>query len=182
MNKDQQFDMSVQEAPEHWRTAEEASPSTPDGQSLNRTRAGAFPIGKRVSLFSTLVAGALGGLVGGTAWYLIETLAFGRTPWIAVAMGLLIPVLVRIAAGGADSSIRAGVSLLAYFIALCAVLFLLTRRELIDVFGEFPGLSTFEQQVINRRFTNLTDIVAYVVGALCTIQVSILLRDNTPRR
>lgn len=182
MSNDQQLDMSVKDAPESWLEAEHESPTTPDGRALQKAQAARVPIGKRVSLFSTLIAGLLGGLVGGTAWYLMETQGVGRTPWIAVAIGLLIPVLIRLAAGGADSSIRAGVSLLSYFFTLCMVMFLLTRLELIGLYGEIPSLSGFEQQVLRRRFSRPTDLLAYALGAVCTIQVSILLRDSTPRR
>ncbi len=182
MSDDQQFNLSVREAPESWRQAEEESPTTNDGRGLQQARAVAVPIGKRVSMFSTLVAGLLGGLVGGTAWYLMETQGISRTSWIAVPIGILIPLLIRVAAGGADSSIRAGVSVFAYFLTICAVMFLLTRQELIGLYGEVPGLQGFEQQVLSRRFNRASDLLAYGLGAICSIQVSILLRDTSPRR
>jgi len=173
-------ELSIRNTPELWHVAQEESPVKADSSPLSKTRkVRLIPKGDRVSVFAASIAALLGGLVGGIAWYLGARWGFIESPWIAIALGIFIPVVVRVASGSGDAPIRAGASFALYVVTLLAVLSLLTRSDLVTLYGaQLGGFDVFEARFKTRYFNEAQQFIAYGLGAVASIQVSYLFKEK----
>lgn len=175
----QEKDLSVRTSPPSWRDAQEDSPVKTDNSPLKRTeKVRLMPKGDRVSIFAACIAAMLGGLVGGIGWYLSARWGYVEGPWIAVGLGVLIPVVVRVASSSGDAPIRAGASFAFYLITLLAVLSLLTRDDQLAIYGQIGDFDSFGARFKARYFKDTTQIAAYAVGAIASLQLSFMFKEK----
>ena len=171
------LDLSRDQTPPEWLAAEQDSPQG-DDRPLTRTSARVAPKGERASVFTSTISALAAALIGGIAWYWIEITGIYQGPWIAVALGLLMAVVVRIGSGGHESSYLGAVAVVGYLLTLLAVLLLITRRELLDVYGTIDGLQQYEDRLLSTRLRDPIHLLAYALGAFVTFQVTHLLRHR----
>lgn len=157
------YNMSVNDVPSDWITAEKASPIGPDTGPLSRSaRMGAVPTGSQGTFISNI--GALGGgLIGGVAWYALDALDIYQGPWTAVAVGLLIGIAVRAGAGG-EAGYRAVLSAAAYLLTLLLVLIAVIHGDLGDIYGPNSDFQLYEQTLISTRLQDPLHLLAYGLG------------------
>ena len=171
----EEFDLSTTTIPESWSEAAKDAP-VGDGSPLRKVPLVQNPpIRNSVDMFSACVATTAVAIVSGSSWYLLGTNGV-TTPWIAVALGVVIAISVRLGGGSPDVHSRAMLSLLFYLATASVVIFLIARVNYADLYGSSPDLADFEQELLHSRLTDPIAILAWFVGGLSSVWTSRLLR------
>lgn len=173
------FDMSLETVPGGWRDAQLESPidQIDDGFTNRSGRFGTIPTGQQSSFIGNVAA--LGAsFVTGTLWYLCEVLDLYRGPWVAVAMGAVIALAVRLAGGSLGPSYRAVLSVASYLLTLLLLLMLITHRELTDIYGGIAEFQSYEQTLVRTRLQDPTHLIAYGFGGFVAAQIAYLHRPT----
>ena len=90
------FDFSIRSAPETWR---EAAVDAPEGDPdpIRRKRVvGELPIRYEIDAVTASIAAFAISIVTGAGWYLLEVQNGAASPWIALALGAVIAIAVRL--------------------------------------------------------------------------------------
>lgn len=174
-----EFDMSVTTTPEAWLAAQRQSPIAEDPTPLSRQRGMTLvPKGRRASVFNVLISALIGSLLTGTVWYWLDGSGFYDGPWIAVAAGMFIAVVVRAFSGGVDSTLQGALAAGVYFLTLAAALLLIARRNLTEIYGPIRDFQLYEENLVETRFQDPVQVLAFLLGALAAIIVTYLLRER----
>lgn len=177
-NQSHEYDLSVKHLPESWLQAEVDSPTNQNVTSLTVSeRKLIMPTGQRTSPLNVFLSAVLGAFVFGLAWYLLSWFGAYTGPWTAVAVGVAIALIVRIACGPGDIPVRALSSLLAYLTAVIVVLVALTWNDVTGIYGSVE-FGTYEEFLVQNHVKQLDRVAAYALGALASVQVSYLLRHR----
>lgn len=169
---DEALDMSMSSVPQTWVDAEEEAP-IPYGEyaALSSTvRFNVIPTGRRESPFVANAAAVGASLVCGTAWYLMDVFDLYSGPWLAPVTGAAIAIAVRMSSR-AEPAYRAVVSVASYLLSLMVVLFLLTHRDLAQIYDSIDSFQVYESTLVRNRLQDPLHIAAYLCGAVLAAQI-----------
>jgi hypothetical protein len=170
------YDFGLRTAPDHWQ---EAALEAPEGDPtpLRRKRhVGTLPVSNQMDFVTSFLAALCMAAVCGTAWYLIETNHAVRYPWLAVALGALLAVAVRLGGGRDHAETRAVMSVVFYLATLLIVAYLVERWYHIALWGPGSTLVGGERGLVRHRLTEPVTLAAWCLGLVATVQLSYLLR------
>lgn len=160
------YDLSMSHVPAGWVEAQGASPIGNIGAPTMATTArfSTMPSSSGSS-FIPNVAALGASLATGTAWLLIDVQNIYSGPWIAILVGAIIALAIRITGLG-EAPYKAMLALSAYLLTTLAVLILATRQDLATVYGSGYSFGDYEDTLIRTRFQDAAQLVAYGLGAI----------------
>ncbi len=166
------YNVAMDTVPSEWIEAQIDSPTgAGDAKALPRARRiNTIPTGMGNPYVANIAAVGTG-FVGGAVWYALAELNLYSGPWVAPLIGAVIGLLVLLA-GGTDRIYRSVLCLGVYCTVLLIVLMLLTRSQLIEIYGAAGGFENYEQALLRTRLQNSTNVTAYALGALASILLS----------
>ena len=175
MSSQEHFDFSTKTIPDSWAEAAAEAPAG-DGQGPSPTSGSPAIAPPRTSLdvFTACMAVAATSILGGVAWYILQQNGV-TTPWLAVALGAMMAVAVRVG-GGEDAQTRGVLALFFYVLTASVTIFFITRASYQDLYGSTPNLRQLEQELVFNWFTTRTALAAWLGGAFMANWGSKLLR------
>lgn len=172
------YDLSIDGIPKHWVEAQDQSPiGGGDFRPIKQSAHLSVIPRRRESPFVANVAALAGAFLGGAAWYFADLLELYRGPWAAVAVGALIAVVVRLTSSAAPAY-RAAIAVAGYLLTLLVVLILITHRDLTAIYGDTGTLDAYEDTLIRTRLQDLGHLVAYGLGALASVVITVVGDDG----
>lgn len=170
------FDFGLRTAPDSWHAAADDAPEG-DPTPLRRKRyVGTLPVSTQMDYITSFLAALAMSAIFGTFWYLIETNRGMRNPWLAVGLGVLVAVAVRLGGGPRHPDTRAVISVVFYLSTLFVVSYLVERHYHISLWGSGSSFDGSEQGLVKFRLTQPETLVAWCIGLAATVQISYLLR------
>ena len=168
------YDLSIDGVPDHWVEAQQQSPiGAGDSRPIKHSAHFSVIPRRRESPFVANVAALAGAFLGGATWYFTDLLELYRGPWAAVAVGAFIAVIVRLTSR-ALPAYRSAIAVAAYLLTLLLVLILITHRDLSAIYGDAGTLAAYEDTLIRTRFQDLGHLLAYGLGALGAVVISVV--------
>lgn len=168
-------DFSTETIPDSWSEAAGHAPDG-DGKALAKMARLTTPMAQgSVDLFTACLGTAAVSIVAGYGWYQLQKSGV-VTPWIAVALGAVIALSVRLGGGRDDAQTRGMVSLLFYVATASTVFYLVARGNYLDLYGTTPSLKEIENELLHSRLTDPLAIVAWFGGAAASVWISKALR------
>ncbi len=176
MSTKTRLDFDLKTAPDSWHIAAEEGPEG-DPTPLRRKRyIGTLPVATQIDFITSFLAALALSTVFGTLWYLIETKNGSRSPWMAVGLGVVIAIAVRLGGGRDHPDTRAVISVVFYLSTLLVVAYLVERHYNIALWGRHSSLAGSEQALVKYRLTEPVTLAAWCLGLAATVQLSYLLR------
>ncbi len=160
--------------PQSWLDAADESPS-PEGLAYHGQP---DPVSRPVltvdglELFTGLFATLGTAMVVGYAWFLLHTQDVVTSPWIAVAVGVILALAFRLSAGKAERPTRIVVSVASYVATALVVVLLITSHNYRELYGSRPSLAELEQELLYSRLIGLRSWAAWGVGAVAAALTS----------
>lgn len=172
---------SMKTVPDSWIDAQNEAGGA-DNTPLQKDRAvNVIPIRQDADVITGVVAALAMSVVTGLVWYLYESRDVLTTPWLTIPVGVLIAVAVRLGSGADHSDVRATISLIFYILTVFMVAFFIESRDYLLVFGERPGFSELQTELVRDRLTQPTTMVAWVVGMIANLQTGFALNRKPSR-
>jgi hypothetical protein len=172
------LDFSASTAPDSWYEAAAQAPQGAERPVTSSSFLPTLPSSRGVDLAMACLTTLAMSVACGYAWYQIDTTQMVRSPWLAVALGVMIAVAVRLGGGRRDRETRAALAGLFYVVTLLSVAFLATRHSYVDLYGSSPSLVSFEEELFRSRFSDPWTVVAWFAGAVTAVKLSLLLGDR----
>ncbi len=177
---DTTLDFSMTSVPDEWHDAATEAPES-DAKPIRRKRALAvIPSMDRADLVTGSIAAIGMAVVGGVAWFAIETRDHATTPWMAVGLAILMAIAVRLGCGRPEPEIRATLATIFYMLALFGTVYMIERYDFVLTYGYAPDLASAENALVRDRLTSPETVIAWVVGLLVVIQMSYFSRRRLP--
>jgi hypothetical protein len=170
---------SVRNAPEAWGAAAAAAEliATEDTSPLRRKRIlPRIPIRDDADLVTSIVGGGILAVIVGWAWFEHETTTLGQSPWIALILGVIVAIGVRLGNGPHHADVRATLSSVIYLLTLLAVAYMVERHSYLSVYGSADSFWAGDMYVLRNRIGQPEIMGFWVLGLIGTIQTSYLLR------
>lgn len=172
---------SMKTVPDTWVAAQDESGPV-DNTPLKKNRpVNVVPIRQDADALTGTVAALTMAVMSGVFWYLYETRDIGASPWLAVPVGMLIAVGVRLGTGPDHSDVRATISLIFYFLTIFGTAFFVESHDYLLVFGERPGFSELQTELVRDRLTQPMTMVAWLAGMIATLQTGFALNRRKPK-
>ena len=175
MNSPDSLDFASQPVPDEWLEAEAEAPQLDSQRRRPREMRRTPPVATSLDMFAAIVAGAATSIVFGYGWYELQMSGF-TTPWVAVVLGAVIALAIRLGGGREDVQARSMVALLTYIATASVVVFIIARSNYISLYGARPGLTNFEDELLHSRLTEPETILAWLLGAAAAVFTSRLFR------
>ena len=173
---------SMKTVPETWIEAEGEAGGN-DNRPLKKDRpVNGMPIREDADALTGVVAAFAMSVITGVVWYLYESNDVLTTPWLAVPVGVLIAVAVRLGTGPNHSDVRATISLIFYILTVFVTAFFIESRDYLIIFGERPGFKELQTELVRDRLTQPMTMVAWVVGMIANVQTGLALNARKVRR
>lgn len=173
-----EFDFSIRNVPDAWNDAAEEGPEG-DAVPLRRKRVvGQIPHHYDLDLLTACLAGMSMAIVAGTSWYFLEIRNAVTTPWLAMVLGLLIAMAVRLGAGEHHAEVRATISVIFYIATIFTVAYMVERYQFVSLYGNDAVMAGSERGLVRDRLTEPVTLAAWSIGVLVTMQASYLLRKR----
>jgi hypothetical protein len=171
---DHDLDFSTRTAPDSWYEAAALAPKTEERAFRQASLMPVLPQSERADLLLACLTAVAMSVVCGYAWYRVDTTGSLRSPWLAVGLGIMIALSVRLGGGPADPDVRAALACGFYVVTVVAVLFLASRHTYLELYGANRELASFEQELIRTRADPLS-VVAWISGGVAAARLSLLL-------
>lgn len=166
---------SMKTIPETWVEAENEAGGS-DNMPLLKTRAvNVVPIRQEADAITGSVAALAMSVMTGICWYVYESRDVVTSPWLAVPVGVLIAVAVRLGVGTNHSDVRATISLIFYILTVFITAFFIESRDFLLVYGDRPGFYELQTELVRDRMTQPTTMVAWIVGMIANLQTGFAL-------
>ena len=173
---------SMKTVPESWKDAETEA-GVPDKTPLRKERAvNVMPIREDADTLTGIVAALSMSVITGVVWYLYESRDVITSPWLAVPVGVLIAVAVRLGTGPYHSDVRATISLIFYILTVFITAFFIESHDYLAIFGERPGFSELQTELVRDRLTQPMTMVGWVVGMMANVQMGLALNARKIKR
>lgn len=170
------FDFSVRTAPDEWNTAAADAPEGDEKPLYRKRVVGDLPVRYEFDALTSSIAALAVSIAVGVSWYVLEINNALRTPWVAVILGIIIAIAVRLGAGPHVPEARATLSVIFYLGTLLTVAYMIERYQFIAVYGSEASIAGGERGLVRDRLTQPGTVAAWALGLLATIQSSYLLR------
>ena len=166
---------SMKSVPETWVDAQNEAGGT-DNTPLKKHRpVSVVPIRQDADALTGSVAALAMSVITGVVWYLYESRDVVTSPWLAIPVGVLIAVAVRLGTGANHGDVRATISLIFYILTVFITAFFIESRDYLLVFGERPGFYELQTELVRDRLTQPMTMVAWVVGMIANLQTGFAL-------
>ena len=171
---------SMKSVPESWVDAQNDAGGF-DSTPLKKDRAvSVVPIRQDADALTGSVAALAMSVIAGLCWYLYESQDVVTSPWLAVPVGVLIAVAVRLGTGPNHGDVRATISLIFYILTVFITAFFIESRDYLLVFGERPGFAELQTELVRDRLTRPMTMIAWIAGVFANLQTGFAL--NTRRK
>ncbi len=171
-------DFSMQTVPDSWRDAEGDAPDADATPITKKKTLAVVPDADPPDMITGTIAALSMSFVCGAAWYAVETQRVLVTPWLAVFCGLFIGIAVRLGMGARHADVRATLSLIFYVMTIAATSYMIERFDWVQLYGSAPNLRQSETELVRDRLTEPTTVIAWLIGAVATVQIGYLLRER----
>lgn len=173
---------SMKTVPDSWIEAENEA-GLVDHTPLKKERAvGVVPIRQEADVLTGFVAAFCMSVVTGLCWYLYESRDVITTPWLAVPVGVLIAVAVRLGTGPNHGDVKATISLIFYILTVFVTAFFIESRDYLLVFGHRPDFDELQTELVRDRLTEPMTMVGWIVGMIANLQTGFALNARRTRR
>lgn len=172
------FDFSVRTAPNEWSDAAADAPEGDEKPLYRKRVVGDLPHRYEFDAVTSSISALAISIAVGVSWYVLEINEALQTPWIAVLLGLLIAVAVRLGAGPHVPEARATLSVIFYIGTLLVVAYMIERYQFVAIYGSEASIAGGERGLVRDRLTQPSTVAAWAIGLLATIQASYLLRKR----
>ncbi len=173
---------SMKSIPDTWVEAQNEAGGS-DNTPLQKERAvSVVPIRQDADVLTGSVAALAMSVIVGVAWYVYESNDVVSSPWVAIPIGVLIAVAVRLAVGPNHGDVRATISLIFYILTVFITAFFIESRDFLLVFGDRPGFYELQTELVRDRLTQPMTMVAWVVGMIANLQTGFALNARSKGR
>lgn len=173
---------SMKTVPESWKEAETEAGGA-DTTPLRKERAvNVVPIRQDADALTGTVAALSMSVITGVVWYLYESRDVITSPWLAIPVGVLIAVAVRLGTGANHGDVRATISLIFYILTVFITAFFIESRDYLLVFGERPGFNELQTELVRDRLTQPMTMLGWVVGMIANVQTGLALNARKVKR
>lgn len=170
------LDFSTRSAPTEWYDAATEAPEGSPGPLKSRNKLQVMPNAARPDILVGFLTGLAMTLVCGTAWVMLSAENAGATPWLAVPMGLLISVAVRLGAGPAGADQRATLNAVFYLIALFVIAYWIERDQFVSLYRFSPSTGEVEDALVRDHLSQWFVMAAWAVGLYVCLHSAYLMR------
>lgn len=171
---------SMKSVPDSWVEAQHDAGGFDNTPLKMERTVNVIPIRQDADAVTGTVAALAMSVITGLVWYLGETGGAITSPWLAIPVGMLIAVAVRLGTGPDYGDLRATISVIFYILTVFITAFFIESRDYLLVFGERPGFAELQTELVRDRLTRPTTMIAWVVGMIATLQTGFAL--NTKRK
>lgn len=179
---DTETNYSLRNTPDSWNQAAEEADIVPDSTPLGRRRVmPSIPEREQSDIVSGTIFGGLIALAGGWLWYQGEVASVGQLAWVAPLLGVALAVVIRIAAGGRDSDVRATLAAVLYLLTILAVAYLVERAQFIQTYGDATQFWNSNTALLRNRISEPMTISSWLLGLVLAIQLSYSLGNRRKR-
>lgn len=179
---DIETDYSLRNTPDSWNQAAEEADNVPDSSPLGRRRVmPSIPEREQSDIVSGSIFGGLVGLAGGYVWYHGEVASVGQLAWAAPLLGAALAIVIRIAAGGRDSDVRATLAAVFYLLTVLGVAYLVERAQFIETYGDATQFWNSNSALIRNRISEPWTISSWLFGLILAVQLSYSLGNRRRR-
>lgn len=173
---------SMKSIPDTWVAAENEA-GGPDNTPLLKTRAvNVVPIREEADAITGTVAALTMSVMTGLVWYLYESRDVITSPWMAIPVGVLISIAVRLGTGAHHSDVRATISLIFYILTVFITAFFIESRDFLLVFGQRPDFYELQTELVRDRLTQPNTMIAWLFGMFATLQTGFALSNKKKRK
>lgn len=168
MSTYQPYDFSTSNVPDSWTKAAEEAPNNDqldDAGLLSVGPVRVVPHGQKMDL-SAAVPGTIAALaVVGTVWVLLYGSGV-TTPWFALVLGATAAFAVRATGGPLNPGFRGVLAAGLYVVALAVVVGITVSITYAELYGGWPTLAEFEDQLLFVQIRKPDSVVAWTVGGI----------------
>jgi hypothetical protein len=162
---DKEFNFSVRNVPESWSEAAADAPRAEPGPLVDRgRRSQRLPTGLRPDIVTGTLSGIAMAVISGAAWYSLSVGGIYRGPWLAMLMGLLIAVSVRLGAGPAGPEMRITAGAPLYVLSVIVTHYFVARQDHMSLFRDAPSAAQVEDILTRDYLSSPMVIVAWIAG------------------
>ncbi|MEM8922911.1 MAG: hypothetical protein AAGD35_05370 [Actinomycetota bacterium] len=167
MGSPQQTNFSNQPIPQSWTDAameapQAASPFQAHHHHPHRMRV--VP-GKGIDLFAASFSALATSMVTGFSWFVLSGWGL-NTPWLALGVGLGIALVLRMAGGKGDVTLRIALSLMFYILTAGVIMLLITIRDYQALYSVTPSLAQLEDELIHGTLATIWTWMALASGGV----------------
>ncbi|MEL7156056.1 MAG: hypothetical protein AAFN30_05590, partial [Actinomycetota bacterium] len=112
-----------------------------------------------IDMFTAVFAALAMCMISGYTWFELHNRGV-TNPWLAVVLGLLIALTLRLSVGRHDTQTRAVMGLVFYLVTATLVIFLLASRNYESLYGTTPSWGQFEDELFHSQLTSIWSLVA----------------------
>ncbi len=178
MKSETTFDFSIRSVPDEWKDAAEQAPELDAGIMRAKRTVRVRPSTERVDIMTSVIAALAISGVTGVAWYLFETRGVSDSPLLAILLGLVISIAVRLGGGPGDPDIRATISFIFYLTTVLAVAYMVERYDYQVTYRATPNLDQTEYWIVRDRLKEPTVILGWAAGLVLSTQISYVTRER----
>ena len=172
---------SLKTVPDTWVEAQEEAGGV-DNTPIKKDRAvNVVPLREEADAITGVVAAFCMSVITGTCWYLYEINDVMTTPWLAIPVGVLIAVAVRLGSGADHSDVRATIALIFYILTVFITAFFIESHDYQLVFGRRPGFDALQTELVRDRLTQPATMLGWLVGVFAVVQTGFALSNKRKR-
>ncbi len=172
---------SLKTIPDAWVDAQNDAGGV-DNTPIKKDRAvNMVPLREEADAITGVVAAFCMSVITGTCWYLYEIEDVLTTPWLAIPVGVLIAVAVRLGSGADHSDVRASISLIFYILTVFITAFFIESHDFQLVFGERPGFGELQTELVRDRLTQPMTMLGWLAGLVANLQTTFALSNKRRR-
>lgn len=173
------FDFSVRSVPDAWSDAAKEAPQGTPGPLIDRgVGRHRLPSGIRPDLITGTLTGLAMTVISGAAWFALDVGGIYRGPWLAVLLGFLIAVSVRLGAGPAGPEQRATVGGVLYLVAVVATTYFIVRENYANLYRRDPSETQIETIFTDEYLSDPLTVLAWVLGLAVLLWASFTLKSK----
>lgn len=176
METKKDLNFSLRNVPDTWEEAALEGPQGDDAPLRRKRVVGKLPQRYEMDAMTAFIAGASMTIVAGAAWYFLEIDGAVVSPWLAVMMGMLIAVAVRLGAGQDHPEVRASLSVIFYLVGVFTVAYMIERHQFISLYGPEASIAGGERGLVRDRLTEPLTLAAWACGLVVAAQTSYLFK------
>ncbi|MEM7339270.1 MAG: hypothetical protein AAF467_11520 [Actinomycetota bacterium] len=168
MSTYQPYDFSSNSIPDSWTEAAQEAPTSEEFGD-NALHPGGpvrvVPHGHRMDLSAAIPGTTAALAVVGTVWVLLYGSGV-TTPWFALVLGATAAFAVRATGGPLNPAFRGVLAACMYFVALAVVVGITVSITYAELYGGWPSLAEFEDQLLFVQIRKPDSVVAWIVGGI----------------
>jgi hypothetical protein len=172
---------SLKTVPDTWVEAQEEAGGIDNTPIKNNRAVNVVPFRDEADAITGIVAAFCMSVITGTCWYLYEIEDVLTTPWLAIPVGVLIAVAVRLGSGPDHGDVRATIALIFYILTVFITAFFIESHDYQLVFGRRPGFADLQTELVRDRLTQPATMIGWIVGVFAVLQTGFALSNKRGR-